>query len=338
MTTLDLLVSAPWGPVELRAWRGRLQWTQLRAASSLCFHVEAYKKLEAGTRNIGPRVRRLCLLTEREHVRALYSASGTLGTKQVFSTPDRVIARLEALDRDGKLSDEHGTRHMTYVSLFSGLEGATAALERIGASAVPVAFAEIEPAANAVLRHRWPDVPRVGDATEFDWGSLRGRVDLVVGGPPCQSFSVAGRRLGLSDPRGNLALHYLRAVGAIQPRWFVIENVPGLLSANDGTDFATLIEAVEDLGYACAWRILDARYFGLPQRHRRVWLVAERNGSGRGPLEVLALRDGEDGSVNKHPGGTPSNYGASRWICLLNEVRGGVPIGADRDSIPNGFT
>lgn len=266
---------------------------------ALLFHLEAYKKLECGTRKIGPRVRRLCVLTEREHVRALYSASDMPGGRQVFSTPERVLGRLDALERAGKTTDQHGKHRIRYVSLCSGIEGATAALERLGSSALPVAFSEVDGAANAVLRYRWPEVPRVGDMAQFDWAALRGRVDLVLGGPPCQSFSVAGRRLGLSDPRGNLAIHFLRSVGAMQPRWVVFENVPGMLSSNGGTDFECFLSAVEELGYACAWRILDARYFGLPQRRRRLWLVAERAGSGCGPVEILALGKGEAGSSGK---------------------------------------
>ena len=281
-----------WTPGDLRAWRGRLGWTQARAAEALCFHLEAYKKLEGGTRVIVPRIRRLCILTEREHVRALYSTSGT-GQRQVYASPERVLGRIEALARDGKLEGQ-----VKYVSLFSGLEAATAALERIGARAVPLAFAEIDAAANALLRYRWPDVPRVGDVVGFDWSVLHGHVDLVVGGPPCQPFSIAGRRLGVGDPRGNLILHFLRAVASIQPRWFLFENVPGLLSANDGDDFEAFLAEVEGIGYACAWRILDAKRFGVPQRRRRLWLVGERAGSGSGPAAVLDLADGQGG----HPG------------------------------------
>ena len=206
-----------WTAADLREWRGRLRWTQRRAAEALLFHPEAYKKLECGTRAVGARVRKLCILTEREHVRSLFSASGSPGGRQVFATPDRVLARLDAIRAETPRT-RRAITPLRYASLFSGIEGATAAFERLSASAVPVAFAEIDPAANAVLRRRWPDVPRVGDVTEFDWAELRGHVDLVVGGSPCQSFSVTGRRLGVRDPRGNLALHFLRAIGAMQPR------------------------------------------------------------------------------------------------------------------------
>lgn len=283
-----------WTASDLRAWRARMRWTQAQAASALFYHLEAYKRLELGTRIIVPRIAKLAALTEREHIRALVSVSGGPGQRQAFSTPQRVISRLEALALDGRLT-KGGRPRLRCLSLFAGIEGATAALERLGSDAVPIAFAEIDPAANAMLRYRWPNVPRVGDVTEFHWAPLRGHIDLIVGGPPCQSFSVAGRRLGLRDPRGNLSLHFLRAVSLIQPRWFLLKNVPGMLSSADGADFEVFLQAVADSGYSCAWRVLDARHFGLPQRRRRLWVVGERSGSASGPESVLALGDGEAG-------------------------------------------
>ena len=282
-----------WTSTDLRTWRHRLRWTQVRAAEALCYHVMAYKRLECGTRPIAARVRQLCLLTEREHVRARLSVSDLPGARQVFASAQRVLSRLEALRRDGKLGREGRPGPLRYVSIFSGIEACTAAFERIGADAIPVCFSEIDPAANAILRRRWIDVPRVGDMTEFDWHSLRGQVDLVAGGSPCQPFSVAGRRLGISDPRGNLALHFLRAVDAMRPRWVLFENVPGLLSSDEGRDFEVFCESLEELGYAFCWRILDARHFGVPQRRRRLWVVAESSRSARGPCQVLDLGEGE---------------------------------------------
>lgn len=97
-----------WTAADLREWRGRLRWTQRRAAEALLFHLEAYKRLECGTRAVGARVRRPCILTEREHVRTMFSASGSPGTRQVFATPDRVLARLDALHAEAP-----GTRRAT---------------------------------------------------------------------------------------------------------------------------------------------------------------------------------------------------------------------------------
>lgn len=162
---------------------------------------------------------------------------------------------------------------LDYISLFSGIEAASVAWEPLGWN--PVAFAEIEPFPCAVLQERYPDVPNLGDVTEVDWSEWRGTADVVIGGSPCQSFSVAGLRKGLADPRGNLMLEYLRACEGIAPEWVIWENVPGVLSSNGGRDFKALLEAVAELWPrgGGAWRVLDAQFFGVAQRRRRVFLV-----------------------------------------------------------------
>jgi DNA (cytosine-5)-methyltransferase 1 len=178
---------------------------------------------------------------------------------------------------------------MRYISLFSGVEAATLAWEPLGWEAV--AFAEIEPFPSAVLAYRWPDVPNLGDITKVDWSEYRGAADIVVGGFPCQSYSIAGLRKGLADPRGNLMLEFLKACQEINPEWVIGENVPGLLSSNGGRDFQTLLEAVAILWPrgGISWRILDsqfmrvadyasdgtiARWVGpVAQRRRRIFLV-----------------------------------------------------------------
>lgn len=160
---------------------------------------------------------------------------------------------------------------LRYISLFSGVEAATLAWEPLGWQAV--AFAEIEPFPSAVLAERWPDVSNLGDVTQVDWSVYRGAVDLIVGGSPCQAFSVAGKREGLMDARGQLMLEYVRAVAEVEPKWFVWENVPGVLSQDGGRAFGTLLREMDELGYSCAWRVLDAQFFGVAQRRRRVFLV-----------------------------------------------------------------
>lgn len=159
---------------------------------------------------------------------------------------------------------------MRYLSVCSGIEAASVAWEPLGF--VPVAFSEVAPFPAAVLSHRFPHVPNVGDMTNFEEWNI-GPVDLLVGGTPCQSFSVAGLRGGLEDDRGNLALIYCRILQRYQPRWFVWENVPGVLSSNGGRDFGSILGAMAELGYGIAYRILDAQFFGVPQRRRRVFVV-----------------------------------------------------------------
>ena len=176
---------------------------------------------------------------------------------------------------------------MRYVSLFSGIEAASVAWESLGFE--PVAFSEIDPFACAVLAERFPDVPNLGDITQIDWSSYVGAVDIVVGGSPCQAFSVAGNRRGLMDDRSALMLEYIRAVRDLRPRWIVWENVPGVLSQAGGRAFSTLLGELEDCGYALAWRVLDAQWFGVSQRRRRVFVVG--NADWRCAAGVLFERD-----------------------------------------------
>ena len=159
---------------------------------------------------------------------------------------------------------------MRYVSLFSGIEAASVAFQPLGWE--PIAFSEIEPFPCAVLSARFPDVPNLGDVTKVDWRRYAGAVDVVCGGSPCQSFSIAGKREGLSGASG-LMWEYVRAVREIRPRWLVWENVPGALSSGKGEDFRCLLQSLDDLGYGVAWRVLDAQFFGVAQRRRRLFLV-----------------------------------------------------------------
>lgn len=159
---------------------------------------------------------------------------------------------------------------MRYISLFSGIEAASVAWSPLGFE--PVAFSEIDPFPKAVLAHHYPDVTDLGDITKIDWSEYVGSADIVVGGSPCQSFSIAGTRAGLNGASG-LMWEYVRAVQAIRPEWFVWENVPGALSSSHGEDFRCLLQSMDELGYGLAWRVLDAQFFGVAQRRRRVFLV-----------------------------------------------------------------
>lgn len=179
---------------------------------------------------------------------------------------------------------------MKYISLFSGIEAVTVAWSRLGWEAV--AFSEIDPFACAVLKERFPDVPNLGDITQINWKEVidkYGAVDIVVGGSPCQSFSIAGNRKGLNGESG-LMFEYVRAVREIMPRYFVWENVPGALSSTKGEDFRCLLESMDKLGYGLAWRVLDAQFYGVSQRRRRVFLVGSL-GDQRAS-EILFEREG----------------------------------------------
>lgn len=160
---------------------------------------------------------------------------------------------------------------MRYVSLFSGIEAASAAWAPLGWE--PVAFSEIDPYACKVLERHYPDVPNVGDICEADWSGFAGDVDLVVGGSPCQSFSLAGLQRALDDPRGRLMFEYVRAVDELRPRFCLWENVSNVLRVDDGAPFRQLLSELDRLGYAVAYRVLRADYFGVPQARRRVFLL-----------------------------------------------------------------
>ena len=159
---------------------------------------------------------------------------------------------------------------MEYVSICSGIEAATMAWHGMGWK--PLAFSEIEKFPSAVLAHHYPDVTNEGDFTKI--GDKYDLTDgLLVGGTPCQSFSVAGLRGGMDDDRGNLALEFLKLARDSRAKWVVWENVPGVLSSNGGRDFGSILGGLEQLGYGWAYRVLDAQYFGVAQRRRRVFVV-----------------------------------------------------------------
>jgi DNA (cytosine-5)-methyltransferase 1 len=202
------------------------------------------------------------------------------------------------------------------------MEAASVAWHPLGWT--PVAFSEIEPFPCAILKHRFPNTPNYGSLTEYtSWPIEQGAADLLVGGTPCQSFSVAGLRKGLADPRGNLALTFLGLADKLKPRWIVWENVPGVLSSAGGRDFGSFLGALVELGYGFAYRVLDAQHFGVPQRRRRVFVVACL-GDWRAPAEVLSLREGLRGYLetgNKKRKGPAADAGAS--------AEAGGPIGVD---------
>jgi DNA (cytosine-5)-methyltransferase 1 len=206
---------------------------------------------------------------------------------------------------------------LSYLSVCSGIEAATVAWHSLGFR--PLAFSEIEPFPCAVLAHHYPQVPLHGDFTRLrdeDW--IAG-ADILVGGTPCQGFSIAGLRRSLDDARGNLTLEFLRLADAIDERRaerglppciIVWENVPGVLSVRDNA-FGCFLSGLsgEDTPFdpprgkwtnagvalgparAVAWRILDAQYFGLPQRRRRVFVVASAR-KGFDPAAVLLEFEG----------------------------------------------
>jgi len=203
-----------------------------------------------------------------------------------------------------------------YISVCSGIEAASVAWHDMGWE--PVAFSEIEPFPSEVLKIRFPNTPNWGDMTKFNtWPNAN--VNLLVGGTPCQSFSVAGLRQGLKDPRGNLMLTFLAIAERYKPKWIVWENVPGVLSSNGGKDFGSFLGALGELGYGWAYRVLDAQWFGVAQRRKRVFVVGCL-GDQRAAAEVLF----ESESVSRNPapsrekrqavaGAAEESVGGGKW-------------------------
>lgn len=216
---------------------------------------------------------------------------------------------------------------MRFGSVCSGIEAASVAWHPLGWRTE--FLSEIEPFPSAVLAHHYPTVPNRGDMTKFkEWPDAT--LDLLVGGTPCQSFSVAGLRKGLADPRGNLMLTYLAIAERYAPRWLVWENVPGVLSSNGGRDFGTLLGGLAELGYGFAYRVLDAQYVrveshsrAVPQRRRRVFVVGYL-GDWRRAAAVLFERE----SLLGHP--APSRQAGQGIAPTLSaRTKGGGGLGTD---------
>ena len=176
---------------------------------------------------------------------------------------------------------------VSYLSVCSGIEAASVAWKPLGWEAV--AFAEVEPFPCSVLAHHYPNTPNWGDMTQWrNWPYEA--VDVLVGGTPCQSFSVAGKRGGMDDARGQLACSFSAIAAKFKPRWIVWENVPGVLSSGGGRDFGSFLGSLAELGYGVCYRVLDAQHFGVAQRRRRVFVVGHL-GDWRRAAAVLFERE-----------------------------------------------
>lgn len=183
----------------------------------------------------------------------------------------------------------------TAVSLFAGIGGFDLALERAGVRVV--ASVEIDKKAQAILKRHFPNTQQFNDVTEVTGEQLilagfNPANGIITGGFPCQDLSVAGKRAGLAGKRSGLFWEICRLIDETGSQTVILENVPGLLSSNNGRDMAVVLEALVKRGYRVAWRVLDAQYFGVPQRRKRVFIVASLGDSGRAPEEILNLREG----------------------------------------------
>jgi DNA (cytosine-5)-methyltransferase 1 len=186
----------------------------------------------------------------------------------------------------------------TAVSLFAGIGGFDLALERQGVKVV--ASVEIDKKAQNVLRKHFPHSTIFGDITGVTGEQLRAAGfepanGIITGGFPCQDLSVAGKRAGLAGKRSGLFWEICRILDETRTQTFILENVPGLLNSNGGRDMAVVLEALVKRGYRVGWRLLDAQYFGVPQRRRRVFIVGCLGNSGPSPAEILSISQGRAG-------------------------------------------
>ena len=226
-----------------------------------------------------------------------------------------------------------GKHQLTAVSLFAGVGGFDLALERAGVKVV--AAVEIDKNARGVLAKQFPNTKLFNDVTTVTGEDLRDagfipEHGIITGGFPCQDLSVAGKRAGLAGARSGLFYEIARIADETKAKWLVLENVPGLLSSQRGADMGAVIGTLVDLGYGVAWRVLDAQHFGVPQRRRRVFIVAQRAGDPTGPAEVLFKRTSVRGDTSTS--GTPrqevaGDVGSSSEKPMLLTQREGKPGG-----------
>ena len=232
---------------------------------------------------------------------------------------------------------------MRFVSLFAGVGGFDLGLERAGHECI--AQVEIDKHCRTVLDKHWPDVPKHDDvrtAIEFaDTIGLVGRTDLVCGGFPCQDVSVAGKRAGLAGERTGLFWDALAFTTHVEARWLLLENVPGLLTSNQGRDFGTILLALDDAGFChLEWRVLDSQFFGVPQRRRRVFLVASTSVPDRRPLlaewegcgwDPATYREARQAATCDVEGGSAAGFystAGSHGVNLLPEQSPTVKVGS----------
>jgi DNA (cytosine-5)-methyltransferase 1 len=184
---------------------------------------------------------------------------------------------------------------LTGVSLFAGVGGFDLAMERNGVDVI--ANVEIDKQCQKVLAKHFPNAKQFSDITDVKGSDLiaagfKPNRGIITGGFPCQDLSVAGKRRGLAGERSGLFWEIARLIEETKTEWFILENVPGLLTSNKGRDFGVVIGTMADLGYSLAWRVLDAQHFGVPQRRRRVFIVGRRAGDGLSAAEVLFKSEG----------------------------------------------
>lgn len=212
------------------------------------------------------------------------------------------------------MEENNPIKKLTVGSLFSGIGGFDLGFESVGMKTVWQV--EIDSKCLEVLEKHFPDVKRYKDVKEVGKHNLE-TVDIICGGFPCQDLSVAGRREGLKGERSGLWYEFERIIGELKPEWVIVENVHGLLSSAKGRDFAIILQGLEKFGYGVAWRTLDAQFFGVPQRRRRVFIVGHLG--DRSASEVLFNEKGSQ-THNRSGRETPEKITGNASECAVGNI------------------
>lgn len=173
---------------------------------------------------------------------------------------------------------------MKYFSMFTGVGGFELG---IGDKGQCVGFSEIDKYASQLLRTKWPTVPNFGDCKTIIPEQLPD-FEMLFGGFPCQSFSIAGKRRGFQDTRGTMFFEICRILKVKRPKYCLLENVKGLLNHEKGKTFSVIIQTLEELGYRVEWMVLNSKFFGVPQNRERVFIIGSLRGEPR--AEILPFR------------------------------------------------
>jgi len=187
---------------------------------------------------------------------------------------------------------------MKYFSMFSGIGGFEYGIQKALPSAECVGYSEIDKYAKQIYERHYPNHTNWGDATKIKTKTLP-KFDLLVGGFPCQAFSIAGKRQGFKDTRGTLFFEIARVLKDKRPRHFLLENVAGLLSHEDGETFQTILGVLTDLGYGVEWQVLNSKDFGVPQNRERVFIVGHLGGNGGGKIFPITGQGNQNSPVGK---------------------------------------
>jgi len=223
---------------------------------------------------------------------------------------------------------------LTAISLFAGIGGFDLAMNRAGIKTV--ATVEIDRSAQGVLKKQFPECTHFDDVRNVTPNELLAtgfdpRNGIITGGFPCQDLSIAGRREGLVGSRSGLFWEIIRLVESLKPKFVVLENVPGLLSSNNGRDMATVIRSLVQCGYGVGYRVLDSQYFGVAQRRRRVFIVGCFGDNGTTPSKILAITESLFGNTKQgKPKGKDASTDVGKGSPVLLTMREGKTGGGQR--------